>query len=282
MAARGALAFEELLMTMPNVNGMTRLRSRFDRPVYDVLRQLGLFEPLLRLYRRYSDFRRRGRALDGKGLVPEDALKTCYRQSLACLREKNPSGPIGDYIEFGVCYGSSLACMHDVLVESGECDVRLFGFDSFEGLPDSARTEDTGHWTPGQFRSSLEFTKRLLAKRGVDVERTSLIKGWFEKSLNQDTAANLKLEHAGIIMVDCDLYSSTVQALRFCAPLIRDRAVIIFDDWNSLNLAEQNMGERRAFVEFLNEHPEFETRELSGYHLAAVFLISRRRAATTN
>ena len=265
-------------MTMANPNGLSRPRNQFDRPVYNVLRQLGIFEPLLRLYRSYSDFRRRGRALEGKGLVPEGDLKNCYRQSLACLREKNPDGPIGDYIEFGVCYGSSLACMHDVLVQAGERNVRLFGFDSFEGMPENARHEDTGHWTPGQLKSPLGFTKRLLAERGVDLTRTFLVKGWFEESLTTDAAARLKLEHAGIIMIDCVLYSSTVLALQFCAPLIKEQAVLIFDDWNALDLADQNMGERKAFVEFLEAHPEFESKELAGYDLAAVFLISRRTA----
>ena len=32
-------------------------------------------------------------------------------------------------------------------------------------------------------------------------------------------------------MIDCDIYSSARTALDFCGPLIRDRAVLVFDDW---------------------------------------------------
>src|SRR5262245_16199869 len=202
-------------MTMASSNPTSRPLRRFDHPIYGLLRRLGLFDPLLRLYRSYSDFRRRGRALHGNGLVPEEDLKSCYRQSLTTLRASDADGPLGDYLEFGVCYGSSLACMHDVLVECGERDVRLFGFDSFEGMPKNARQEDTGHWTPGQLRSSLNFTKRLLKERGTDLQRTRLIKGWFEDSLTAHTASRFDLTHAGIIMFDCILYSSTRLALQF-------------------------------------------------------------------
>lgn len=254
-----------------------RARRRFDAPLFDLLRRLGLLDPLLRTYRRYSDYRRRGRALAGKGLVPEKALTECYRNAIARLRAAEPKAPLGDYLEFGVCYGSSLACMHDALTATGEGSVRLFGFDSFEGMPEAAGREDNGNWTPGQLRSPLSFTRHLLTRRGIDWTRTHLVKGWFDQTLTPETVARHGIEQASVIMVDCVIYSSTRMALRFCGPLIRDRAVIIFDDWNAYDLAEQQMGERKAFEEFLAEHPDLVAEELPTYHrLAAVFLLTRR------
>ena len=50
----------------------------------------------------------------------------------------------------------------------------------------------------------------------------------------------LQIERASIIMIDCDLYASTKDALRFCSPAIQGSCVIFFDDWYPL--AEQNLG----------------------------------------
>jgi O-methyltransferase len=261
-------------------SGTKARRRRFDTPFFDMLRRLGLLDPLLRTYRRFSDHRRRAKALEGKGLVPEKELTHCYRQGIEKLRSLNPDQPIGDYLEFGVCYGSSMACMHDALVAMDEKNTQLYGFDSFEGMPKAAGQEDNGNWTPGQLRSPLHFTRELLTRRGIDWTRTHLVKGWFDETLIPDTAKRFGIERVGIVMIDCVIYSSTRAALAFCAPLIKDHAIIIFDDWNAYDLADQNMGERRAFEEFMAGHPEFAGTELPSYHrLATVFLISRRNPA---
>ena len=65
-------------------------------------------------------------------------------------------------------------------------------------------------------------------------------------------------------------------ALRFCAPLIRDRAVIVFDEWST----GRGTGERRAFEEFMAEHTELEAYPVAAPHNeAAVLVIERRRDA---
>ena len=58
---------------------------------------------------------------------------------------------LGDYLEFGVSYGMSMSCMHRVLTRLKLKNVRMIGFDSFKGLPESAATEHPGIWKPGQF-----------------------------------------------------------------------------------------------------------------------------------
>jgi hypothetical protein len=45
--------------------------------------------------------------------------------------------------------------------------------------------------------------------------------------------------------------ASTREALDFCAPLIKDQALVLFDDWNTGNPAAKNPGERKAFEEWL-------------------------------
>jgi hypothetical protein len=78
-------------------------------------------------------------------------------------------------------------------------------------------------------------------------------------------------------MIDCDLYSSSVEALAFVAPLLHDRTVIIFDDWAVDGLDQANKGQKRAFSEFLQAHPDWLVDTLHTYDAAArVFRLQRK------
>jgi O-methyltransferase len=206
-------------------------------------------------------------------LVPEQQLKQTYRDALRLLGERTDTNDLGDYLEFGVYTGTSLACMHDVLTEFQVDQVRLFGFDSFAGLP----PHDEGKWAPGYFKSDLEFTQANLQERGVDMSRVELIEGWFDDTLTPETRDRHEIRKASVIMVDCDLYSSTKTALEFCAPLLAKDTVMVFDDWLPDSLAAANEGEKRAFDEFVATHPELEVKELDTYRRESkVFLLSLR------
>jgi len=188
-------------------------------------------------------------------LVPEARLKQVYQDALTLLAEREGTTELGDYLEFGVYVGTSLACMHEVLEDRRFDDVRLFGFDSFEGLPDSLagdeKTAELGKWNPFDLKAPLDVATENLTRTGVDWDRVTLVKGWFEDTLSQELLERQQLRKASIIMVDCDLYSSARTALEFCAPLIRDDAVILFDDWWPETLGKANAGEKLAFEEFL-------------------------------
>ncbi|MET0283558.1 MAG: TylF/MycF/NovP-related O-methyltransferase [Polyangiales bacterium] len=216
--------------------------------------------------------------IDAYRVLPVHALKAVQRKALEALRG---SEPLGDYLEFGVFAGTSMTCMSEVLEERGLRDVRLFGFDSFEGMPPQAASEDEGTWAPGQFKFELEVTRAIMERRGVDLSRVTLTKGWFSDTLTPAFRTRHALQKASVIMVDCDLYSSTVDVLRFVEPLIQDRVVMFFDDWNSNELAAKNMGERRAFDEFLSAHPELEVEDFGSYAShAQCFLVTRARDVT--
>jgi O-methyltransferase len=199
----------------------------------------------------------------GHRLVPEDALERRYIEALQLLTQSGSAGPLGDYLEFGVYNGSSLACAFRAFNHVGARQARLFGFDSFEGLPPHATAE--GVWKEGEFRMDERFAREFLTARGVDWNRVTLVKGWFDETLNEETRRRHSIRKASLIMVDCDIYASTKPALAFCAPLIADRAVVFFDDWFSGGLAEKNEGEKRAFEEFLEAHPEFTAEEFGDY-----------------
>ena len=253
--------------------------GRFDKPRYRLLMRLGLFHPARAVHRWLYRLRSQRCALAGKGLVPEGDLTACYVDALRRLHDLNDGGFPGDYLEFGVCYGSSMACMHDALVRTGTGTVRLFGFDSFEGLPPEADHQDNQLWSSGQLASSIEFARKLLTRRGVDWSKTFLIKGWFKDTLTPDLVERHGIRHVGIAMIDCDIYTSARDSLAFVEPLIGDHAVFLFDDWHAGGLAEQNLGEKRAFDEFLRRNPDITTIQLPAYdENSAVFLLTRNKA----
>ncbi len=67
--------------------------------------------------------------------------------------------------------------MHKVLQELKLDRIRIFGFDSFEGMPDGAANEDNGKWKPRDFASSIQETKQYLNQRAVDWKEHILNKG---------------------------------------------------------------------------------------------------------
>ena len=155
--------------------------------------------------------------------------------------------------------------------------MRLIGFNSFEGLPSEAKTDDAGYWAPRMFKADIRITKWFLNKAGVDWSRVTLVKGWFSETLNDATVEALQLNKASLIMIDCDMYRSAREALDFCAPLIDDQAIIIFDDWYSGGLDQKNLGEKRAFEEFLTGRNSFIAEPIARYGPnARVFKVSRR------
>ena len=168
----------------------------------------------------------------------------------------------GDYLEFGVSSGTSMACMHRTLNKLNIKNVRLFGFDSFEGMPEIAAIEDQGTWKPGQFASPIEKTKENMTTAGIDWSRTHLIQGWFDDTLNAQTTEKFGIKKASILMVDCDIYSAAKTALNYSLPMIIDYAAVFFDDWND----DITFGEYKAYSEFLSENKHLQSEEFGTYH----------------
>jgi hypothetical protein len=165
-----------------------------------------------------------------------------------------------------------MACTYRTLRDAGLCQVRLIGFDSFEGMPSGSEKEG---WAKGQYHSSIKATRTYLKRQQVDLERVTLVKGWFKDTLTDETRQDHRIEKASLIMVDCDIYSASKDALNFCEPHIRKQAVIMFDDWGWRE--EQNeIGQKEAFGEFLADHPDLTAEPMPSYlPQAKVFLVRR-------
>lgn len=203
-------------------------------------------------------------------LVPEPAFTRAAEAAIATLKANGHR--FGDYLEFGVSRGTSFACMGRALSAAGLAQVRLIGFDSFEGLPAEAANEG---WRPNEFRSTEAATRRYLARRGVPSDRVRLVKGWFDATLTEETRRGLELSKVSLAMLDCDIYSATKTALLFLAPLIRDEAVLFFDDWGWRE-RDGTIGQKEAFEELLASDPALSASPLASYsEHARVFCVRR-------
>jgi O-methyltransferase len=209
-------------------------------------------------------------------IFDEQDFKDAVGRAVDKLLGLQPATELGDYLEFGVSRGTSMACVYHVLQAKGLGDVRLVGFDSFKGLPPEAADEG---WEPGIYSSTAAATRRYLRERGVDLDRVTLVKGWFRDSLNEATKRRLRLRKASLIMVDCDIYAATREVLAFVLPLVQERAVIIFDDWGWRSDIDE-IGQREAFQECIESVQEFEVERLDGYiPQSRIFLLQRRTKA---
>lgn len=225
--------------------------------------------------------RARGGWLGAPVIISPPDLERKFSEALADIeREHGPHG-VGDYFEFGVYAGDSLACMHRALGTAGLDHVRLFGFDSFQGLPPHANEEDGGFWLPGKFSADIEFTRANLRRQGVDLGRVTLVPGWFEETLRPDLRARLGADRASVVMIDCDLYSSARAALAFVEPLIDD-AWVFFDDWHAFEQragyeSDEPRGEARALEELLRATPDLHVvADLGSYGQSSRVLRLRR------
>ena len=141
-------------------------------------------------------------------------------------------------------------------------DMEFYAFDSFEGLPEVIKEED-GFFKSSSFSTNMpDFLSIVKKNSGLDLPKSNCIKGYYKDSLTPKVMS--KLPKAGVIHTDVDLYSSTVEVLKFIKPLIVCGTVLIFDDWYCFPPGESK-GEKRAFEEFCIHYPNFKTEVWKNY-----------------
>ncbi len=113
---------------------------------------------------------------------------------------------------------------------------KIFGFDSFEGLPE--------HWR-NNFDNGM-FSVKKLPKVEKNVH---LIKGWFKKTL-PPFLKNYN-DTISFLHIDCDLYSSTKTVFENLEKNIVKGTIIVFDEY--FNYPGWEKGEFKAFQEFITK-----------------------------
>lgn len=173
----------------------------------------------------------------------------------------------GDYLEFGVFKGSIFIHAYKWISPHFK-SMRFVAFDSFEGLPEPKgidKLDDySSNYHENEFAcSEAEFLKNL-KKAKVDIKRTKLVKGWFDKTLISSKAKNYGIKKIAAAWIDCDLYESTIPVLKFITPYLTKGSVIVFDDWHAFR-NDPSRGEQRACREWLKKNPKIKLAQLFNF-----------------
>ena len=180
----------------------------------------------------------------------------------------------GDYLEFGVWRGFSFATAWHEVQRQRQNHIRLgydtpeynawkdirprfFAFDCFEGLPGGGNEARMVDYHEGSYLCSEGEFRQNLVDRGVDLGDVVVVKGFYEHTCTPETRAAQRLEKAAIVMIDCDLYSSTVPVLEFLTPIVQQGTILIFDDWFRFQ-GNPEQGEQRACREWLERNPHIQ------------------------
>lgn len=137
----------------------------------------------------------------------------------------------GLFLEFGVFKGETINYI------ASKIDQIVYGFDSFEGLPED--------WRDTFKKGAFKLEKPPKVRKNV-----KLIKGLFEDTLPKFISENDA--NYSFIHVDCDLYSSTKTILENLNDKINEGTIIVFDEF--FNHPNWKNGEYKAFFEFVNKN----------------------------
>jgi hypothetical protein len=147
----------------------------------------------------------------------------------------------GHILEFGVFQGKSI----NILAENFNKET-IYGFDSFEGLPEDWVTND----------GPIKHVKGYFS---VDVlpevkKNVVLVKGFFDQVL-EEWIRNSNLNQIRLLHIDSDLYSSAIYVLNTLNEFIVPGSIIIFDElypWSSEEAySNWKDGEWKALVEWV-------------------------------
>jgi hypothetical protein len=176
----------------------------------------------------------------------------------------------GNFAECGVCAGGSLALLAYVVKRYSRLPRRVFGFDTFEGMPapgqfDMAKgvAAQTTGWGAGTCAANEQSVLNLCARLGAgDLVVTS--KGLFQNTLPKIKEAMGML---ALVHLDGDWYDSTKTVLEQLYDRVLDKGFIQIDDY------EYWEGCRKAVDEFQqNRGVKFVLNRIDGF---GVWLIKR-------
>ncbi len=171
----------------------------------------------------------------------------------------------GDYFEFG-CHKARTFRMALSEARKKSFDfMNFYACDSFEGLPEASEIDKFPGWEKGNLKTTDDVFMRLINNHNVYADKVTLVKGYFNNSLNEELKSELKAKNRKIAVayIDSDFYESARDVLAFLEDFIQEGTVIAFDDWNTYK-ANPNKGEKKAFREF-REKSKWQFEEFLSY-----------------
>lgn len=165
-----------------------------------------------------------------------EVLEICHAEGIA-----------GDFVECGVWRGGGCVFAKAVVNELGD-DRRVFGCDSFDGLPRPTvgDSKNDSHHTFSPLAVSLNEVKLRAAK--YNVGQIEWREGFFNKSL---PLVRMEIERIAVLRCDGDMYSSTRDILDNLYSKVEKGGFVIIDDWLLPDC-------KRAVIDFLGFSPKIE------------------------
>jgi len=167
-------------------------------------------------------------------------------------------GPLGTYFEFGVGGGGLMFRYIKALkrfcneFKIKNSDFNIFGFDTFEGFPESNILEDQHPmWIKGEpDYSKSEVMENLKSLTdGTEFNNFRFIKGKFQDTLTDSLKKELSNYSPSIVSIDVDYYSSTKFVLEWLRSFMHSGTLLYFDDIWSFH-GNPNYGQIKAINEF--------------------------------
>lgn len=159
----------------------------------------------------------------------------------------------GYYMEFGSHEANTMRIAWDQTRHL--FNWQYIAFDSFQGLPEIKEIDKQQIWEKGKLKTEEESFISILLDHGIPRNRFQTVKGFYSDSLTPALRDRLLPKKAAVIYVDCDLYESTVDVLKFSRDFLQRGTIIVFDDWNCFH-GDPEKGERLAFREFCEANPQ--------------------------
>lgn len=164
----------------------------------------------------------------------------------------------GDYFEFGCHSGYGLSIFHRLISSHNMNNVRFFAFDSFEGFPTITGTDDYHDYKQGMLAYRIEDFQQVLKVNRMS--NVIPVKGFFQDVLTDELRNRYEMNHAAIVFIDCDLYSSTKVVLEFIKNMLQTGTIVVFDDY-WIYRGDRNRGEQKALYDFQEKYPNIQFRE---------------------
>ena len=171
-----------------------------------------------------------------------------------------PRLPSGHLIEFG-CYRGGSAFFLARLAAKFLPSARVFGLDTFEGMPSTDASVDIHH--AGQF-ADTSIEEVLAVKERFGLNNIHFVKGLF-----QDTAPALLQNARSIVLahIDCDIYEAVKYAYLVSKPYMVQMGYYVFDDANAAScigateavedfvIRRDGLHSEQIFPHFVFRHP---------------------------
>lgn len=172
----------------------------------------------------------------------------------------------GAYYEFGIFKGFGLWFAEFTSRGITTKEFKLYGFDSFEGIPET-QVDVNPDWRPGGYAASVEEVVTHLENNAADLNRIQLLKGFFSKELFDQFAQKITFLPAALVVIDSDIYESCKVVLEFLNGKISPGTIILFDEYETPFFQNQQdeHGERRALGEFIEHNKSLEMKKIFVY-----------------